>query len=106
MQPVEQLCRVHLLGCHSECHKLVGSLNKHRSITGYIQHNCVELVSLQSYHDELVEEMIRRDYNHKSPLPDFEVEHVPFYELIYTIDQQKSEQLLRQRCDKCFNRKL
>lgn len=101
------MCRQHLLGEHNEIHKICGSLKKGRSITGYIQHNCIEMLSLESRHNDLVKEMISRGYNHNSPLDtDFDIDYLPFYELIYTIDRQKNHDLLKSRCVNCFSKDL
>lgn len=101
------MCRQHLLGEHNEIHKIIGSLNKGKSITGYIENNCIELMSIHSRHEVLVNDMLRRGYNHKSPISLFDVSHIPYNELFYRIDREKAEQLLKHRCNECFkNQKL
>lgn len=62
------LCRAHLLGEHRECHTLLGCLAKSKSIKGYLDQNLVSPMHLEVRHAELVEEMIKRGYNHNSPL--------------------------------------
>ena len=52
-------------------HMLVGTLQKGISVQGYIDNQLVELEHIRVRHQELVEEMIERGYNHKSPLPDY-----------------------------------
>ena len=52
-------------------HMLVGTLQKGISVQGYIDNQLVELERIRTRHEELVEEMVARGYNHKSPLPDF-----------------------------------
>ena len=52
-------------------HMLVGTLQKGISVQGYIDNQLVELEHIRARHQELVEEMIERGYNHKSPLPDY-----------------------------------
>ena len=63
------MCDQHLLGEHVECHMLVGVINKNKSVQGYINNGLVELDKLRERHDELVTELVRRNMNHKSPLP-------------------------------------
>jgi len=70
VQP-DLLCRKHLMGEHVELHMLVGSLNKGRSVKGFIRDGLIEVQSVRDRHEQLVVEMARRGYNHKSPLPDF-----------------------------------
>jgi hypothetical protein len=62
------MCRKHLLGEHVELHMLVGTINKGRSIEGYVNNGLCEPHHIVSRHEELVEEMLRRGYNHNSPL--------------------------------------
>ena len=71
MLPPSIMCRKHLLGEHVEMHMLVGTLQKGISVQGYIDNQLVELEHIRARHQELVEEMIERGYNHKSPLPDY-----------------------------------
>ena len=98
------LCRQHLLGEHNELHKIVGSLQKERSISGYIKHNCIEVKSILNRHELLIEEMIKRGYNHRSPLPSFNYSYLPLVEQIYVIDRENSLQDLINRCNKCNTR--
>jgi hypothetical protein len=65
------MCRKHLLGEHVECHMFIGSINKKRNIQGHIEKGQVEIHNLKSRHKELANEMKRRGYAHKSPLPNF-----------------------------------
>lgn len=67
----KKLCRQHLLGEHKELHQLVGSLNKKKSVLGHISKGQVEIHNIRKRHSELVKEMKRRGYSHKSPLPLF-----------------------------------
>jgi len=97
-------CRQHLLGEHNELHKLVGSLNKKRSITGYIKNDCVEPISLTKRHSVLVEEMERRGYNHQSPLISHDISYLSPDEHYHQINQSKSLVLLLTRCPRCHER--
>jgi len=62
------LCRKHLLGEHVEHHMFFGALKKRKNLTGYIKKGLVEIETLEERHEELVEEMTKRGYNHNSPL--------------------------------------
>jgi hypothetical protein len=53
------LCRKHLLGEHGELHKFKHNFIKHHSITGRIVPIVqIEPASMQSRHDEIVQEML------------------------------------------------
>jgi hypothetical protein len=62
------MCRKHLLGEHVETHMILGSLRAGIRLDGYVRNNLLELQSLKKRHDELAVEMVRRGYNHQSPL--------------------------------------
>lgn len=67
------MCRKHLLGEHGEIHKHKHNFEKKHRISGRISPIVlIEPSQMQTRHDELAREMLRRDYNHKSPyeLPD------------------------------------
>jgi hypothetical protein len=74
--PPEMLCRNHLLGEHGELHGVWSTLTQARQ-SGYCSHPEVrrwegKLKALYHKHEEIVEEMRRRGYNHQSPLnPEF-----------------------------------
>lgn len=67
----KNLCQKHLLGEHSELHAIWNIITKNKK--GYSLHPETlrwvgKLKALYFRHGELVEEMGRRGYNHKSPL--------------------------------------
>ena len=98
MLPPSIMCRKHLLGEHVEMHMLVGTLQKGISVQGYIDNQLVELEHIRARHDELVEEMIKRGYNHKSPLPDYpEVSGG-------VVDREENLRDLANRCPDCRER--
>jgi len=92
------LCRKHLLGEHVELHMFVACLNLKRSIKKYIETGLVEVHTIQKRHEELVEEMKRRGYNHQSPLPIFS----PVF--VGKINVEQNEKELARRCESCRNR--
>lgn len=62
------LCQKHLNGEHVESHMYLGCIKKGTSLKGYIEKGLVEVHNIQIRHDELANEMIKRGYNHNSPL--------------------------------------
>lgn len=66
-----KLCRKHLLGEHRELHAMWSVLTQGKK--GYSKHPETrrwegKLLALYNRHEELVSEMLRRNYNHLSPL--------------------------------------
>lgn len=97
------MCRQHLLGEHVEHHMFIGTLNKGVAIKGYLADNLMEPASLQARHDELVVEMERRGYNHKSPLPP-SLAQLPKADFETKIDREASLAELLRRCPECAAR--
>ena len=69
--PPEKLCRNHLLGEHSELHGIWSILTRGKK--GYANHPEVvrwrgKLKALYKKHEEIVDEMVARGYQHNSPL--------------------------------------
>jgi hypothetical protein len=62
------MCRNHLLGEHLELHMLASCLRNGKNIKGYIEKGFVDPSILMKRHEELVEEMKRREYSHSSPI--------------------------------------
>ena len=98
MVPPEMMCKNHLLGEHLEIHMFVGAINKNKNIKGYLN-GLLEFDSIESRHNELAIEMIKRGYNHNSPLPDilFKIENKK-------IDVLKNIAELLRRCEQCRKR--
>jgi len=94
-----KMCRKHLLGEHVEMHMFVGSLNKGTikdfPNSRFVKEGLVEVHYLKARHEELVAEMGRRGYVHKTPLPAFE-EYV-----CGSIDVAANEKELGRRCGDC-----
>lgn len=70
----KKMCRNHLLGEHKEIHQLIGIITKKKMniLLGHARLKQIQTRSIIQRHDELVEEMLSRGYNHKSPLKEFE----------------------------------
>lgn len=73
MLPTKILCKDHLLGEHNELHKIVGSINKGKlnTVAGHAKLAQVDTTLIRLRHEQLVKEMSSRNYNHRSPIPDF-----------------------------------
>ena len=106
------MCRNHLLGEHKEIHQLLGSLKKGYSVKGYVDNNCIEITSIVSRHDRIVEEMLSRGYNHMSPIHftqseinSYSVALYPPEHINYKVDADLSLQDLLKRCSKCNSNK-
>lgn len=89
------LCRNHLLGEHLEMHMFAGCILKGKSIKGYIEKGLLEVHKIKTRHDELVSEMLKRGFNHKSPMPKISLWREGF------VDINKNLKELSKRCNKC-----
>jgi hypothetical protein len=95
MIPTNLLCRQHLLGEHKEIHMLVGCLNKNKNIAGFLNKGLVDPSSAEIRHQELVSEMTKRGYHHKSPLPKLQAVS------IININIKENVNDLIHRCERC-----
>ncbi len=94
------LCRQHLLGEHFEIHKAVGNLrHSGKWAESLTQKGFLEPQNFKKRHNELVAEMLKRGFNHNSPL-DISNINLP----IGNVDIKKSIKDLKERCDKCKNK--
>jgi len=94
------MCRQHLLGEHVEIHMFIGTINRNKSVKGYLQKGLLEVHNLYARHADLVEEMKRRGYNHCSKVN----EKWKFVEDVGAIDREKNVNELVNRCSKCKSR--
>jgi hypothetical protein len=92
------LCRQHLMGEHVELHMLVGSLNKGKSVKGFVRDGLIEVQSVRDRHEQLASEMTRRGYNHQSPLPEFN----SF--IAGSVNVSDNIEELKKRCTECRER--
>lgn len=96
----EILCRNHLLGEHKELHQLLGHIEAGNleSVKGHADRGQVDTSLIQKRHDELVEEMERRGFNHESPVDyDDDLE-------LGEIDIDSNIEDLIDRCEYCRER--
>jgi len=94
------LCRKHLLGEHGEIHKHRHNFVKKHKMNGRMGQ--IEPISMQARHDELVEEMLARGYNHNSPYEQPDISHLP--EML--VNKNEALKDLLNRCEECKSRYL
>lgn len=101
------MCRKHLLGEHVETHMILGTLKSGIRLDGYARNNLLELKSLKKRHDELATEMVRRGYNHQSPLDWKEEDTDSLFQTDEVknskVDKSLSLEELHTRCSECRN---
>lgn len=99
------LCRKHLLGEHGEIHKHIPSFRKGHKIDGRFEPVVqIQLNALESRHDALAAEMLKRGYNHHSPLldiPNLALTYPQYYDMVVDIEISKKD--LIERCPECRN---
>jgi hypothetical protein len=71
------MCRKHLLGEHVECHMLYASIARGKYPHSDKQKRILDPSSLHRRHSALAQEVERRGYNHKSPMPPFPDDYTP-----------------------------
>ena len=91
------MCRQHLLGEHAEIHMFIGTINRKKSVKGYLEKGLLEIHNLYNRHEELVREMKRRGYNHCS-----EVDRKwKIVEKAGFVNRDRNVDELINRCSKC-----
>lgn len=83
-------------------HMFLGTLREGKLINGYINNGLVEVHNIINRHDELAEEMKRREYNHKSPI-DYDLMDFDLWEDGCVNSEQNIVELHR-RCPDCRER--
>lgn len=105
MTPPVLQCDKHLLGEHGEIHKFKPSFEKKYSIDGRMNPIVqIEPAKMADRHDELAKEMLRREFNHKSPytLPD--LSYLPPCHLEVKVNKLYNIWDMWERCQNCRNR--
>lgn len=105
MIPAHLLCAKHLMGEHFEIHKHRHNFVKQHSISGRIKPvTMIEPARMQTRHDELAEEILRRGMHHASPytLPD--LSYLPTEERNAKVSHTESYTELCKRCLECQKR--
>ena len=96
------MCRQHLLGEHAEIHMFIGTINHKKSVEGYLRKGLLEVHNLYSRHNELVEEMEKRGYKHRSEVN----EKWKLTGKNGSINRESNLKELINRCLKCRSRYL
>lgn len=96
--PVSLLCNKHLVGEHGEIELFVWCIRHGRNLGGYYSGGLMDTRLIQTRHNELANEMVRRGLNHNSPL-------------LYNdrlglggIDVEENIRELERRCARCRQR--
>ena len=92
------MCRQHLLGEHVELHMLVGTLERGKSIQGFLDGGLIDTSKIRDRHTDLTVEMMFRGYKHKSPLS-FVHDDPDGY-----VDVDGNLEELHRRCEDCKSR--
>ncbi len=93
------MCREHLLGEHRELHMLAGTIRKKKQLLGYLKRNILEPSGIERRHSELIEEMKRRGYKHKTPISVGDITYLNKGMTKVIIDESYRE--LYKRCKRC-----
>lgn len=98
----QKLCRNHLLGEHSELHGIWSILTQDKK--GFAHHPEVvrwrgKLKALYRKHQEIVEEMRRRGYQHNSPLDPAMATGVGVQDELVDSMEEQYRILIRKGCD-------
>lgn len=99
-----EMCRQHLLGLHGELHKFLPSWEKKVAIDGRIADNQMECETYKQRHDEVAEEMVRRGFNHKSPLDQPDFSYLPLTHQQFRVraaGAMSNREKLATRCAEC-----
>ena len=95
------LCRKHLLGEHGEIHKFLPSFQKKHDMSKRITLKQIDPWAMQTRHDELTKELIRRGYKHNSPYTQPDLAYLYAYKHLVNIDIKANEADLATRCPEC-----
>jgi hypothetical protein len=85
---------------------MIGSIKHRKSIWGFINKGLIDPIFIPLRHEMIAEEMIRRGYNHKSPITLEELEILDQSEYMkrrktYEIPILDSVKELTTRCEEC-----
>lgn len=97
------MCNKYLTAEHYEIHMFIGTISKGKSVSGFIKNNLLEPSSLYDRHNEIVNEMEKRNMFHSSDLNKGIVDKIlknnlTKEELNHKIDKDKALKELKERC--------
>jgi hypothetical protein len=96
----ELMCRAHLLDEHLSVHMFASRLCTGKNVDGYISGGLLEPARLFARHEQLVVEMDRRGFNHRTPMTELVYSELP----VGKIDIADNIRELARRCDGCLQR--
>lgn len=96
------LCRKHLIGEHGEIHKHRHNFVKMHSI--FRRFGQIEPLAMKKRHDELVIEMLNRNFNHQSPYEMPDLSYLSERDRNGKVEINKSIEELKNRCSECCAR--
>lgn len=99
------LCNQHLLGEHGEIHKFRHNFEKQHNMSKRILLKQIEPAMMESRHNELAEEMLKRGMNHKSPYIMPDISYIDKELLLMTVNIEENKKDLISRCKKCIPQK-
>jgi hypothetical protein len=97
-----RLCLQHLLGNHGELHKHRHVFVRQHSITGRLGQ--IEPLAMQTWHDALARELLRRGYRHESPYTLPPLDYLPLKDRLGRVDRETALENLTRRCAACRER--
>jgi hypothetical protein len=95
------MCHQHLLGEHVELHMLTAWIVSGKKVDGWALNNCLEPKAIGARHRQLAAEMMKRGYQHLSPLrqPVVAAHQYPHVR----VDNAAALAELQRRCKACCN---
>lgn len=98
------MCHQHLCGEHGEFHKFEGAFIEQQNMDNRIYKRQIFPYLMKARHDQLADEMIRRDYNHNSPYTMPDISYIKLQIEFKSEDIAGNLYDLINRCDKCYKR--
>lgn len=96
------LCRKHLLGEHGEIHKHRHNFVKQHRMDGRIYPIVlIEPAAMETRHNALAAEMLKRGYNHNSPYTMPDISYLPESQQLAKADLVYNAKNLSERCPDC-----
>lgn len=99
----EKMCSQHLRGEYLELFMFLGTLKRKKKITGYLNNNLIEPLSILERFFALKNEMLKRGYNAKKPfvMPEDLLDYLSEEQKNVRIDKSKALDALLSRCSQC-----
>lgn len=101
------MCQKHLCGEHFELHMILSHIKAGKKIDGFLKNNCLQPRMIFQRHEEIVNEMLARGYNHKTPITEEDCSCVCCLskeQQYWEIHKERSLYDLLERCLECQKR--